>query len=314
MDGPAIMTADRSMPAGLTIVAPVYNEAAALPAFLAALLPFAAALPAEVILVDDGSRDGSSDILAQAQGGRVRVLRHKLNRGYGGALKTGVAAARTRYTITMDADGQHSLDDVRRLYETICRTEADMVIGSRRGQKDASLTRAIGKRLIRLLAKSLMSIPVHDLNSGMKIVETRMAQQVLHLCPDTMAYSDTIALLFINLRCLVIEEPIQVRERQGRASTIGLRDAFATVRAIINMVMLFHPLNLFLPAAITLAALGLTWTARCYLINHVLSQGAAVLLLSALFTLLLGLLAEQLADLRRTQGPRPLPDGGRDPR
>jgi len=298
------MTPEHSTTAELTIVVPVYNEAAALPGFLAELLPFAAALPAEVILVDDGSRDGSREILAGVAGDHVTVLRHKLNRGYGGALKTGVAAARTRYTITVDADGQHRTEDIRRLYEVICRTDADMVIGSRRGQKDASALRAFGKALIRILAKSLMRVPVHDLNSGMKIVDTALAQQVLHLCPDTMAYSDTIALLFLNRRGLVLEEPIQVRERQGRASTIGLRDAIGTVRAIINMVMLFHPLNVFLPAAFALAAFGLIWTVRCYLINHVVSQGAAVLLLSAVFTLLLGLLAEQLADVRRTLGPR----------
>ena len=292
--------------ADLTIVVPVYNEAAALPAFLAELLPFAAALPAEVILVDDGSKDDTPRLLAEVAQAGVRVLRHKLNRGYGGALKTGVAAARTRYTITVDADGQHRTEDVARLYEAIRSHDADMVIGSRRGQKDASRGRAIGKWLIRALARSLMQVPVHDLNSGMKIVDTAMAQQVLHLCPDTMAYSDTIALLFLNHRCLVLEEPIQVRARQGRASTIGLRDAWATVRAIISMVMLFHPLNLFLPAAIALASLGLAWTGRCYWINRVVSQGAAVLLLSAVFTLLLGLLAEQLADLRRTPGPRPL--------
>jgi len=292
------MSPEHSTPpsADLTIVVPVYNEAAALPAFLAELLPFAAAFPAAVILVDDGSSDGTRDILAAVAGAQVTVLRHKLNRGYGGALKTGVAASRTRYTITVDADGQHRPEDIRQLYETIRRTDADMVIGSRRGQKDASLPRTLAKACIRLLAKSLMRVPVHDLNSGMKIVATRMAQDVLHLCPDTMAYSDTIALLFINRRGLVLEEPIQIRERQGRASTVGARDAIGTVRAIINMAMLFHPLNLFLPAALVLAILGLAWTARCYLINRVVSQGAAVLLLSALFTLLLGLLAEQLAD------------------
>jgi len=298
------MSSAHTAPAELTIVVPVYNEADALPGFLAELLPFAAALPAEVILVDDGSTDGTRDILAGVAGEHVTVLRHKLNRGYGGALKSGVAASRTRYTITVDADGQHRPEDVRRLYAAIRSADADMVIGSRRGQQDASALRALGKALIRALAKALMRIPVHDLNSGMKIVDTALAQQVLHLCPDTMAYSDTIALLFINRRGLVLEEPIQVRARQGRPSTIGLRDAIGTVRAIINMVMLFHPLNVFLPAAAALAVFGLAWTLRCYLINHVVSQGAAVLLLSALFTLLLGLLAEQLADLRRTQGPR----------
>jgi glycosyltransferase involved in cell wall biosynthesis len=299
------MTANAPASGDLTIVVPVYNEVDALPGFLTELLPFAAAQQAQVILVDDGSTDGTRAVLEAIRADHVRVLRHKRNRGYGGALKSGVAAATTRYAITVDSDGQHRTEDVLRLYEAIRRADADMVIGSRRGQKDASLSRAIGKGLIRLLAKTLMNIPVHDLNSGMKIVDTRLAQRFLHLCPDTMAYSDTIALLFINSRCLVLEEPIQVRPRQGRASTIGLRDAIATVRAVVNMVMLFNPLNLFLPAALALAGAGLAWTVRCYLINRVVSQGAAVLLLSALFTLLLGLLAEQVADLRRNQTPPP---------
>ncbi len=303
-------------PPDLTIVVPVYNEAAALPAFLAELLPFAAALPAAVILVDDGSTDGTREILDRAAGGLTTILRHKVNRGYGGALKTGIAASRTRYTITVDADGQHRPEDVRRLLETIRRTDADMVIGSRRGQQDASLARALAKAAIRLLARTLMRVPVHDLNSGMKIMDTRTAQQVLHLCPDGMAFSDTIALLFLNRHGLVLEEPIQVRQRQGRASTVGARDALGTVRAVVNMAMLFHPLNLFFPAAVTLAVLGMAWTVRCYLINRVVSQGAAVLLLSALFTLLLGLVAEQLADLRRNQPPPPgtCPPPGPEPR
>ena len=196
------------------------------------------------------------------------MLRHKLNRGYGGALKSGVAASRTRYTITVDADGQHRPEDVRRLYAAIRSADADMVIGSRRGQQDASALRALGKALIRALAKALMRVPVHDLNSGMKIVDTALAQQVLHLCPDTMAYSDTIALLFINRRGLVLEEPIQVRARQGRPSTIGLRDAIGTVRAIINMAAA-------VPSAERLPARARPWpprsglTLRCYLINSV---------------------------------------------
>ena len=149
-----------------------------------------------------------------------------------------------------------------------------------------------------------MPLPVHDLNSGMKIYDTRLAQEAIGLCPDTMAFSDTIALVFINNRCLVLEEPIVVRDRQHGTSTIGIRDGLGTVRAVINMVMLFHPLNLFLPAAAGLAAAGLGWTARCYWINRVLSTGAAVLLLSALLVLLLGLLAEQLSDIRRRQSGR----------
>ena len=289
----------------LTIVVPVYNEEAALPSFLEELLPFAREHAFAVVLVDDGSTDGTRQLLSALDEPGVTVLRHKLNRGYGGALKTGIASCQTRYVITLDADGQHRPADVVKLYETIQRTDADMVIGSRRGQKDASIGRAVAKRCIRGLARALMPIPVHDLNSGMKVSLTELAHKALELCPDTMAFSDTIALVFINNRRLVLEEPITIRDRQHGASTIGLRDGVATIRAIINMVMLFHPLNLFLPAAGILSFVGLAWTARCYIINRVVSTGAAVLLLSALLTLLLGLLAEQLSEIRRYQaGPK----------
>ncbi|MBN2450059.1 MAG: glycosyltransferase family 2 protein [Lentisphaeria bacterium] len=291
-------------PPQLTIVVPVYNEAEALPGFLGEMLPFVARNHFHLVLVNDGSRDGTGAILDGVAGETVRVLHHKRNRGYGGALKSGILVSDTPYTITVDGDGQHRPEDILALHRTIAARRADMVIGSRRGQKDASLGRAVAKTLIRSLAKTLMTVPVHDLNSGMKIFDTRLAQEALTLCPDTMAFSDTIALVFLNRRNLVLEESIQVRPREHGRSTIGIRDGLATVRAILNMVMLFHPLNLFLPAAGLLMLLGLGWTARCYLINRVVSTGAAVLLISALLTLLLGLIAEQLADIRRALATR----------
>ena len=287
----------------LTIVVPVYNEEAALPGFLAELTPFAEEHGCRVILVDDGSRDGSAAVLDAIDHAGFSVLHHKVNRGYGGALKTGIAAASTPYVITIDSDGQHDPADVLRLLAKAREADADMIVGSRKGQADAGVLRKLGKFLIRRLAKILMDVPIHDINSGMKIYVTKTAQGVLHLCPDSMAFSDIMTLVFLNNRCRVLEEPITIRPRTEGTSTIGFRTAVETVRAIVSIVMLFRPMNLFFPVAAGTFALGIVWAVRCYLINRVISEGAGLLLLSSLVILLLGFVGEQLAEIRKNLRP-----------
>src|SRR3990170_7772764 len=85
-----------------------------------------------LIVVDDGSGDGTEQVLRrQAAHPRLRAYRHRMNRGYGNALKTGLFHAETPYAVTMDADGQHQLEDVARLLEAMQTQDADLVIGAR---------------------------------------------------------------------------------------------------------------------------------------------------------------------------------------
>jgi len=97
----------------LTVVVPIYNEAASLPHFLPSLMKVCRTNNWQVIFVNDGSKDASAQILSGVEGKLfTKVLHHKLNKGYGGALKTGLSAATTRYVITIDADGQHDIADI----------------------------------------------------------------------------------------------------------------------------------------------------------------------------------------------------------
>lgn len=285
----------------LTLVIPVYNEEQALAAFLPELLAFCAEGGHQLVMVDDGSRDGSAALLAahQATPG-LTVLRHKLNRGYGGALKTGLAAAKTRYVITLDADGQHRLADIDRLYAGIRDTDADMIVGRRPRDCTGGWYRRLGKRLIRWTARRLMPVPIEDLNSGMKIYQTRLVQQYLPLCPDSMAFSDTIALIFISQRHLVQELPIDIEPRQGGSSTINTMTALETVRQILNMVVLFNPMQVFLPIALGLFLAGFAWGLPIVLSGRGVSVGALLGMVSGLLFFFLGLLAEQLSQLRRS--------------
>ena len=150
----------------LTIVVPVYNEAENLPVFAPALLEFCRARNWELIFVNDGSRDHTKQILDDLDSSYVHVIHHKVNRGYGGALKTGISKTTTPFLITMDGDGQHDPQDAERLLQFAFEKDADMVVGRRDARYASSMYRSVGKLLIRSFTKILMPLPVTDLNSG----------------------------------------------------------------------------------------------------------------------------------------------------
>jgi glycosyltransferase involved in cell wall biosynthesis len=286
----------------LTIVIPAYNEASSLPGVLTELIPLSAVKNWNIIVVDDGSSDGTMEsVIHFKDSGILEILRHKLNKGYGAAIKTGIRACKTEYVITIDGDGQHSLPDIEHLFEVIQAHDADMVVGSRKGQRNASILRGIGKKIIRDVAKMLMTVPIYDLNSGMKIYRTELAQKYLHLAPNTMSYSDIITLVFINNRHLVMEEPISINARKDGKSTIGIETAFQTVMEIVNILILFNPMKVFLPISIISFVLSLGWGLPLVFQGRGVSTGSLLGLISALIFFLLGLIAEQLSLIRRNQ-------------
>jgi len=284
----------------LTIVVPAYNEEANLPALIASLRAFCEEHSCRAVIVNDGSKDATAALLAEIKGEiMVRAVHHKLNRGYGGAIKSGICEARSQYVITIDADGQHDLNDVVALYRKAVETDADMVVGSRIGQKEASVYRGIGKSLIRWFANLLLPMPVKDINSGMKIYDTVLAKKYLPLCPDHMAFSDIILMVFVSQRHRVLEMPITVHPRKGGVSTISTMTAIDTVREILNIVILFNPMRVFMPIALFLLIFGIAWELPFLVRGMGVSVGAMLLIVSGLLFFFLGLMAEQLSTIRK---------------
>ncbi|HLP15790.1 MAG TPA: glycosyltransferase family 2 protein [Bacteroidota bacterium] len=286
----------------VTILIPVYNEAETLPGVIPDIAEFCRRKQWRLVCVNDGSTDGSKALLnelSQAHG--FSVHHHKLNRGYGAAMKTGIRTVETDYTLTMDADGQHSIADCERLYEALVRMDADMMLGSRQGMgSSGGFWRGIGKSLIRRFASLLMPLRVYDINSGMRIYRTAIAQESLHLLPDTFSFSDTLTLVFVNSRHLVCEIPITVGARRGGTSTISLQTAFETVMEILNIAVLFNPMKIFLPVALACFSLGVPWGLYIFSLGHGVSVGSSLLIITGVLSFLLGLIAEQLSSIKKT--------------
>lgn len=280
----------------LTIVIPAYNEASNLKTLLPDWLRFCTDNNYKLIVVNDGSKDGTKEILQSHTGHpNLRVIHHKVNRGYGAAIKSGIMNADTDLVITMDADGQHQLADIKILLSKLNETEADMMIGSREHLQIDGLYRKTGKWIIRRFTKFLLPISVYDLNSGMKLFRREPARRYIGICPDSMAFSDTIALIFINQGHLVIEHPITVGRRQAGKSTININTALDTIWKVLNMAMLFKPIKIFLPISILFVALGIAWGVPIALTGRGVSVGASLSILAGMIFFFFGLIAEQLS-------------------
>ncbi len=286
----------------LTVIIPAFNEAENLIIILPPLIEFCKQKNWKIIIVNDGSRDSTKEVLGTfPDSDHFTVIHHKLNKGYGAAIKSGIYACNTEYCITIDADGQHQFEDIEKLFVCLRSNDADMIVGSRKGAKSASYARGIGKSIIRMIAKMLMTVPIHDINSGMKIYRTDLAKNYLRLAPDTMSFSDIITLIFISNRHLVLEEPITITPRLKGKSTIGLQTAFQTVMELINIVTLFNPMKIFLPLSLLCILLTLAWGIPFIILGRGVSTGTLLGIVSGLLFFLLGLIAEQLSLIRRKQ-------------
>ena len=288
----------------LTMIIPAYNEEKSLKVFFPEVVNHCKDQNYKLIIVNDGSTDNTLSFLEKKLiefPDAFKIINHKVNRGYGGAIKSGIWASLTDYVITLDADGQHYLQDVDNLLNKIIDTNSDLVVGSRKGLLSSSKFRGIGKNIIRFVAKLLMKLPIYDINSGMKIYDTKLVKSYLHLTPNTMAFSDVITLTFIHNKHLVIEEPIKIKKRIEGKSTIGVRTAFETVLEIINIIVLFNPMRVFLPMSIFFFIFGISWGSIFFFQGKGLSIGASTLLLISLIIFLLGLIAEQLSAIRKNQ-------------
>jgi glycosyltransferase involved in cell wall biosynthesis len=224
------------------------------------------------------------------------VLRHHERRGYGAALKTGIAAATGTHVLTMDGDGQHRAADVPALLAAA--REHDLVSGHRVRVRHTTAWRLPGKWLLRLLASYLVRRRVPDLNCGLRVFRRDVLLRHLRLCPDGYSFSTTTLLLMLHHGERVAFVPIDVRPAasQGR---VTVRTGLDTLILIIRLVTLLDPLRVFLPMSVVLVVAGVAWGSPYALAGRGVSVGALLLLLTGVLLFGVGLVSDQIAQLRK---------------
>ena len=276
----------------VSIVIPAYNEESGIPSVIGELHRVLGDYPAqiEIIVVDDGSTDATARAAALAG---ARVMRHRSNRGYGAALKTGIAAATHNQVTIIDADGTYPASYIPELLEKLQR--ADMVVGSRvnAGAKIPVIRRP-AKWVLNRLANYLTNARIPDLNSGLRAFRRDIVMQYFPLLPDQFSWTTTITLAMHCDKYAIAYMPIDYRARKGRSKIVPW-DAGSFLILILRTSMLFKPLRIFLPIVVVFAAYGFGKLAIDLSHQPNVSASAVLALICALLVLLIGMLGDAIA-------------------
>lgn len=276
-----------------SIILPAKNEAESLKHVLPSLR---SGFPdAQIIVVNDGSTDNTAEVCAQ---NGVTVITHAYSMGNGAAIKTGTRNAEGDILVFMDADGQHSPEDIGKLVNMI-RDGYDMAVGARQLDSHASLTRRIGNTVYNRLASWMTGYPILDLTSGFRAARARHFNKFLYLLPNKFSYPTTSTMAFFRSGLPVGYVPIRARSRtsESKSHIRLLHDGLRFLVIIVKIGALFSPMRFFLPMSAILFTVGLCYYGYTYYNWGRLTNMSAILFLSSLLTFLIGIVSEQVSAL-----------------
>jgi glycosyltransferase involved in cell wall biosynthesis len=276
----------------LSVVIPAYNEASGIGAVLQdarAIVP-----SAELLVIDDCSTDGTGEIAAAAG---ARVIRHGVNRGYGGSLKTGVRAARGEVVVLMDADGQHDARYIPALVDLL--RDHDIAVGERTNVLRVAGARLTGKIVLGWVVNLIAGTRIKDINCGFRAAHRKGLVDMLPLLPDGFSFSTTCTLAYLKLGRSVSFLPMETYRRVGKSTVNPLKDGYRTTMLIVRLMALFDPLQVFLPIAMGLVGLGVVYgTYKMLTKGEGIPVGAMVFITTGLISFLLGVVCDQISALR----------------
>lgn len=250
----------------------------------------------EIIVIDDGSADDTAQI---ARSAGATVIQHPYNIGNGAAIKTGIRAARGSILITLDGDGQHDPNDIPKLLENL--GPYDMVVGSRNSESDTAAHRDVANMVFNSLASYVAGRKIEDLTSGFRAVKTHIARQFVYLLPNTFSYPSTLTLSVVRAGYSLGYQPIRFARRIGntKSKINPLRDGLRFLMIILKIAVFYAPLKIFVPLSALIFLLGVAYgLMRIFLLHAPYGQTSALLLSTAVLTFMVGLVSEQIAQLR----------------
>ncbi len=245
----------------LSVVIPAYNEEDGIAAIVERVLAIEPALHAagvdalECIVVDDGSRDRTAEIV-RSFAPRARLI-CQANKGYGGAIKTGFHESQGELLGFLDADSTYPPE----YFPEMCKVAlagADLVIGSRMSgaSSEMPLVRRIGNTIFATLLSLVAGVRISDSASGQRVLR-REVLPMLYPLPDTLDFTPAMSTRALHENVRMVELPIPYKERSGRSKLSVVRDGLRFFKSIVWTALTYNPVRIFGGVGATLLLLGL---------------------------------------------------------
>jgi polyisoprenyl-phosphate glycosyltransferase len=282
----------------VSVVLPVYNEKGHLRDEITRIRAALDASPYsyEIVVVDDGSDDGSGEQLNAVDD--IRLIRFGRNRGSGAARKAGTHAAVGRVVVWTDVDMSYPNDRIPELVKEL--DGYDQVVGARTSQGTYRPGRRPAKWMIQKLAEYLSETKIPDLNSGLRAFRADVGKQFLHLFPTGFSHVTTLTMAFLANGYSVKYVPVDYVERAGTSKFHWWRDTQRYVTQVVRMALSYNPLKVFGPISLVLATLGFGKLAYDWTVHDFrLTANTLIVLFAAFQMLAIGLLADLIVRLNK---------------
>lgn len=228
----------------ISVVIPVYNEHLAVEETITEIqrtLTDSGLTPFEVVVVDDGSSDGTAEAATNAG---ARIIRHPENAGYGRALKTGIRAATYDTIAITDADGTYPVDRIPELHSRYV-DGFDMVVGARTGPHyRESVVKSPMRWILRKIVEFVSGRSIPDINSGLRIFSRSASLPYFRRLCDGFSFTTSITLSYMMTGGFVSYVDIPYHARKGKTKVRLLRDAFRTGQYVVEAAIYYDPFRI----------------------------------------------------------------------
>ncbi|NCA70770.1 MAG: glycosyltransferase family 2 protein [Sphingobacteriia bacterium] len=282
----------------ISIVIPALNESGGIQGTIESLRQILSKTPEadpEILVVDDGSDDDTGRLAAEAG---ATVVRHPHNVGYGQALKSGILAARYETIVIIDADLTYPAEAIPALVAEF-NHGFDMVVGARSGHHyEGSMFKGPLRQVLKFLVEFSAGRPIPDANSGLRVFNRETIRGYLpHLC-NTFSFTTSLTLAYMLTGRFVSYLPISYHARVGKTKVRLFKDSLRTLQYIVQAIIYYNPLKLFILLTLITIALAITGFATAALtgLNAPYFLGVGGLLMSIL-VFALGLIADLLRQI-----------------